>query len=88
MAAVSRGRPTGEATKLFKDALMLELRLADGDKSELRAIAKKLVAKAKGGDMMGIREIADRIDGKVPQKTEYGGEGSEDIKHTITLKFE
>lgn len=37
------------------------------DKTKLRAVADALVAKAISGDVAAIKEIADRIDGKVPQ---------------------
>ena len=38
----------------------------DGN-NKLRAVAEALVNKAITGDVQAIREIADRIDGKVPQ---------------------
>lgn len=37
------------------------------DKTKLRAVADALVDKAMAGDVAAIKEIADRIDGKVPQ---------------------
>ena len=70
MANASRGRPTGHKTKRFGDALMLELKLATEDKSELRVIARKLVSSAKKGESWAIREIADRLDGKAHQSTD------------------
>jgi len=70
MANASRGRPTGHKTKLFGDALMLELKLADEDKSALRAIAKKLVSRAKAGESWAIKEVADRTDGKPHQSSD------------------
>lgn len=33
----------------------------------LRQVAQALIAKAQAGDVAAIREIADRLDGKVPQ---------------------
>lgn len=36
-------------------------------RDKLRAVADALVAKAIGGDVQAIKEIADRLDGKVPQ---------------------
>ena len=62
------GRPFGSVTpKLFKDALTLAVKRSDGDKSTLAAIANALVAKAVGGDVQAIREVADRLDGKPTQ---------------------
>lgn len=61
------GRPKG--TKSF--AAMLQLAINEAGKAEgttkLRDVADALVTKAVDGDIQAIREIADRIDGKVPQ---------------------
>ena len=63
------GNPTGRGVgeKLFRDALMLALKEADGDRLRLRRIADKLVENAMAGEIAAIREVADRIDGRVPQ---------------------
>ena len=48
----------------------LEMALAEVDASDrngLRRIAEALIRKAEAEDVAAIREIADRIDGKVPQ---------------------
>jgi len=55
------GRPPKE--KSF--ANMLNIAIKEGD--NLRAVAEALVEKAKSGDVQAIKEIADRLDGKVPQ---------------------
>ena len=39
----------------------------------LRLLARKLVDKALGGDVMAMREIGDRLDGKAVQGVEVGG---------------
>jgi len=41
--------------------------LADVDQRGLRKIARELILKAESGDVIATREIADRLDGKVPQ---------------------
>lgn len=58
--------------KLFRDALLVELKQADGDVERLQKVARRLVENAVGGETAAIREIADRIDGKVPQA--HGGD--------------
>ena len=66
----SRGRPVGSKgtkAKQFSNALRLSIDDAEGDKAKLLKIAKKLVEKAIAGDMMAIKEVADRLDGKAPQ---------------------
>lgn len=53
--------------KPFRDALMLAIADAGEDRRALRAIAARLLKKAEEGDIQAIKEIADRMDGKVPQ---------------------
>ena len=58
----------------MRDALLLELFLDAQDVDEqgkaikkLRLVARRLVEAALEGDVTAIKEINDRIDGKVPQ---------------------
>ena len=55
------------AEKPFRDALRMQLKEAGDDHKALRIIAAKLIEKAQEGDMLAIKELADRTDGKVPQ---------------------
>ena len=49
------------------------------DKTKLRAVADALVDKAMSGDVQAIKEVADRIDGKVPQGVIGGDEDDNPI---------
>ena len=54
--------------KPFRDALRMEIAVAGDDHKALRGIARNLIAIAGTPDGLGaIKEIADRLDGKVPQ---------------------
>ena len=53
--------------KPFLAALRLEVAEANEDPKRLRRIACALIAKAEEGDIPAIKEIADRLDGRVPQ---------------------
>ncbi len=55
--------------KPYRDALRAAIAEAqdDGDYRSLRRIARAHLKAAAGGDIGAIREIADRLDGKVPQ---------------------
>jgi Recombination endonuclease VII len=60
---------TGKASRLMREAILVELRCEpgqadDGAADNLRLIARKLVAKAADGDIQAIKEVLDRIDGK------------------------
>jgi hypothetical protein len=61
------GRPPKE--KSFANMLNIAIKEAieGSDKTKLRAVADALVDKAMTGDVQAIKEVADRIDGKVPQ---------------------
>ena len=53
--------------KPFRDALRMEIAAAGEDHKALRLVASALIAKASEGDVPAIKEIADRLDGKVAQ---------------------
>ena len=43
--------------------------------TKLRKIAEKLVEKAVGGDIVAIKEVADRLDGKAHQSSDIEHKG-------------
>ena len=60
------GRPPSEKT--FANMLRIAIKEAHVDGGDKRrAVADALVNKAITGDVPAIKEIADRLDGKVPQ---------------------
>lgn len=60
------GRPPSEKT--FANMLRIALKEAhEAGGDNLRQVADALVKKALTGDVPAIKEIADRMDGKVPQ---------------------
>jgi hypothetical protein len=64
------GNPKGppKRAKLFTQALLISLKKTDeNDVEAIQRIADKLVAQGLTGDTQAIKEIADRVDGKVPQ---------------------
>jgi len=65
-AGAPRGnRNSSTEKRLFADAVR---RLAvQQDGRELRAVVESLFTSAKSGEVPAIKEIADRLDGKVPQ---------------------
>lgn len=74
--------------KLMRNALLLELHqdhtLPDGEKvKRLRLVADALVRQAIEGDIAAIREINERIDGKVPQAV-AGSDGEGPVELVIS----
>jgi hypothetical protein len=67
------GRPIGSLNrqKPFANALRMEI-CAGNDARHLRAIARKLIEMAEGGDLQAIKEVGDRLDGKCAQVIERG----------------
>lgn len=53
------------------------------DANGLRHVARALIVKAIGGDAPAIKEIADRIDGKVPQAVVGGDDGESPVRMII-----
>jgi hypothetical protein len=51
---------------LFRQALLLALAEGKDPRRTLRGVAEKLIDLAIAGDVAAIREIIDRVDGKVP----------------------
>jgi hypothetical protein len=51
--------------KPFRDALRMEIAAAGEDHKALREVARALLTKAASGDVHAIREVGDRLDGKV-----------------------
>ncbi len=69
--------------KPFRDALRMEIADAGGDFKRLRRIAVALLEKAESGDVQAIKEIGDRLDGKVAQA--IIGDDSEDPVSVRTI---
>jgi hypothetical protein len=62
------GNPGGKRQhKLFRDALMRSVLECKGDKKKIDIIADKITSMAMKGDLFAMRELFDRIDGRVPQ---------------------
>lgn len=79
------GRPPKE--KSFANMLRIAINEAsnNGGGTKLRAVAEALVNKALTGDVQAIKEVADRLDGKVPQGIIGGDDGDEPIRHKIEM---
>lgn len=69
--------------KPFRDALRMEIAAAGEDHKAMRAVAAALIGKAMMGDVPAIKEIADRLDGKVPQGIENGEDGAFNVVQRI-----
>ena len=76
------GRPPGSQNKdkPFRDALRMQIAEAGEDAKTLRKIATALLDKAATGDVQAIKEVADRLDGKVPQGVIGGDEDDPPLK--------
>ena len=74
------GRPVGATNKdkPFRAALVRALGIADNNPEKLDKLAEALIAKAKTGDVAALREVSDRLDGRVAQAL-VGDDGSEPI---------
>lgn len=81
---LSTGRPKKE--KSFASMLRIAINEATEEGgTKLRAVADALVNKAVTGDVPAIKELADRIDGKVPQAL-VGDDEHDAISVVATIK--
>lgn len=77
------GRPKSTLSKTL--ALALGKRAKDFEGSNEEAIVEKVVELAKAGDRAMIEFIWDRLEGKVAQPMELGGNDGTPIKFTLAL---
>jgi hypothetical protein len=79
------GRPPKE--KSFANMLNIAIKEAVEGKetTKLRAVADALVDKAMNGDVQAIKEIADRLDGKVPQGVIGGDEDDNPLSIKVVI---
>lgn len=71
--------------KPFRDALRMVIADAEDNPRKLRRIAEKLFDQAAQGDVQAIKEVADRLDGKVPQAV-GGSDELGPIENVVTWK--
>jgi hypothetical protein len=64
----------------FYQALLIALN-AEGPDIRLRKIAEQLIKAAERGEPWAIRELMDRIDGKVPQATILQGDAEAPVRY-------
>src|SRR5215813_5277521 len=72
--------------KIYREALRLELAdMSEGvDLKKLRQIARVHIEKAASGDMLAIKELADRLDGRPAQILEHNPADSEPSPRSST----
>ena len=83
------GNPLGRRQeKPFRDALRIEIAAAGGDLKKLREIAKRLISIACEAEdhiaIQAIKELADRLDGRVPQAVIAEDEDGLPTRHWVT----
>lgn len=80
MAAAARGRPKGSTDKPWRQAVDIALKRKDAKGIRmLQHAAEALVKAAVEGDPSALRELGDRIDGKVPQAVDANVTGGINI---------
>jgi ribosomal protein L17 len=85
------GNPAGapKRPRIFTQSLLTALKQTDADNVEaIQRIADKLVDLAKDGDVQAIKEIADRVEGKVPQAVVGDPDNPLHVKSAVTLTDE
>jgi hypothetical protein len=70
----------GPRAKPYRDALRMEITAAGADFKLLRMIASAHINKALSGDLQAIKELADRLDGKVAQPVVGGDDDDAPVR--------
>lgn len=80
----ARGRPVGSSKKAWADAVRRASHALDKETKtkKLDLLARALVSAGMAGDVPALKEIGDRLDGKVPQALVGGDEDSQPIRIT------
>lgn len=76
--------------KAWRDAIRVAVMRAHEDPTKgkkLAALADALVDAGLGGDVPAIKEIGDRLDGKVPQAVVGGGPDDPKIQHVHRVEL-
>lgn len=86
MAGAPKGnKNASQNNRLWAESIKRALLAGNGKK--LRSIADKLVEMAEEGNIMAMREIGDRIDGKAIQAIEGTGEDGAFVVTAITRQI-
>lgn len=75
------------SNRMFADALRLAVMRVKGDRVQLARIADALVRRACRGDVAAIREVADRLDGKVATNVNLGDSNGNPLATGIAVVF-
>lgn len=87
--------PTGDnpknrwSEKIWRDAIRVAVNRAQEDPAQgkkLAALADALVNSGLAGDVSALKEIGDRLDGKVPQAHVGGEEGDNPIQVSVVQR--
>lgn len=76
------GNKNANKNRPWAEALNRALLANDGQK--LRDLAEKLIARAEAGDVTALKEIGDRVDGKVVQQINHAGHDGEPLVLKVT----
>ena len=69
--------------KMFRDALMMEIKAAGPDSIALRKIARALMNEGAKGNVPAAKEVIDRLDGRVPQALIGGDDDDTQLQITV-----
>jgi hypothetical protein len=84
------GNPAGsQSSRPWRAAIGRAIARAEAENNfrSLNNLADKLLEKAAEGDIGALKEMGDRVDGKVAQGIEHTGEGGGPIQAKVTVEF-
>jgi hypothetical protein len=81
MAGTKGNTNSSKGNRLWANTIRRAVTQSDGER--LRRIAEAMLTKAEDGDMTAIKELGDRLDGKVAQEIFGAGENGEHLAKVV-----
>lgn len=85
MAGTIGNTNSNRNNRMWADTIKRALIQSDGER--LRKLAEALINKASEGDVSALKEIGDRVDGKVTQSIEHSGPDGKEIPHLMKVEL-
>jgi hypothetical protein len=87
--AAPEGNQNAAKGRVWRDAInrALAQRHPQGRQAALQALAEKLLTACEEGDLVALKELGDRVEGKAIQAVEVAGSEGGAIEQNLTVTF-
>lgn len=83
------GNQNARKGRVWRDAINRALKKREREQRKaLDDLAEELLKQAEAGDLMALKELADRVEGRPEQPVKHSGDDDEPIKHVFKTVVE